>query len=165
MEAPREAYVPAQQPPPGEEARLPFPHVDPCWAQRVAGPSAQGPSTSVGLIWRIRDRRTFQELRRRGRRVRSGTVVVTMLAPTPEMIGSPPRVAFAVSRKVGPAVVRNRLRRQVRAHLGQLRSSSPALFPSGTWLFSLQPEAASVARPVLLADVDECLGRLVGSPR
>ena len=115
------------------------------------------------MIWRVRDRRSFQELRRRGRRVRSGTVVVTMMAPTPETIDDPPRIAFAVSRKVGTAVVRNRLRRQVRAHLADLRVASPALFPCGTWLFSLQPSAATVDRSVLLADVDTCLDRLVGS--
>ena len=43
-----------------------------------------------------------------------------MLAPSPLTGDEPPRVAFAVSRKVGTAVVRNRLRRQVRAYLGEV---------------------------------------------
>lgn len=88
-----------------------------------------------------------------------------MVAPSPEAIGDPPRVAFAVSRKVGPAVVRNRLRRQVRAHLTSLRAADEALFPAGSWLFAIQPGAADAGRTALLADVDACLLRLVGSPR
>lgn len=88
-----------------------------------------------------------------------------MLAPSPESLDDPPRVAFAVSRKVGSAVVRNRLRRQVRAHLGELRAIDAALFPTGTWLFAIQPSAASVDRSVLLADVDHCITRASGSSR
>ena len=72
----------------------------------------------------------------------------------------PPRVAFAVSRKVGTAVVRNRLRRQVRAHLGVIRAQEPALLRSGAWLISLDPRAAEVDSSELLADVDACLARL-----
>ncbi|MEX1217773.1 MAG: ribonuclease P protein component [Acidimicrobiales bacterium] len=117
------------------------------------------------MIWRVRDRRTFQELRRRGRRVRSGTVVVTMLTPTPETIDEPPKVAFAVSRNVGTAVVRNRLRRQVRSYLTELRAANPARFPSGSWLFALQPAAAEVDRSALITDVETCIDRLVGDPQ
>lgn len=88
---------------------------------------------------------------------------VTRLAPTPELIDDPPRIAFAVSRKVGPAVVRNQLRRQVRAHLGQLRGEDPSRLPGGSWLFAIQPSAAEAGRDVLLNDVDSCLDRLVRS--
>ena len=88
-----------------------------------------------------------------------------MLAPSTSAGDEPPRVAFAVSRKVGPAVVRNRLRRQVRAHLSDLRASDPARFPSGAWLFALQPGAAEVDRQTLVHDVENCLDRLVGIAR
>ena len=54
---------------------------DPRRPRRPAVPPAQGPSAAVGLIWRIRDRRTFVELRRRGRRARHGCVSVTYLPP------------------------------------------------------------------------------------
>ena len=88
----------------------------------VRRPAAQGPAAPVGLIWRIRDRRTFVELRRRGRRARDGCVAVTYL-PAPEAeAADPPRVAFAVPRRTGPAVVRNRLRRRARAHLAARRA-------------------------------------------
>jgi len=88
-----------------------------------------------------------------------------MLAPSPLTGDEPPRVAFAVSRKVGTAVVRNRLRRQVRAYLGEVRSVDSARFPSGVWLFAIQPSAADASREEVLRDVDSCLDRLVGTPR
>ena len=50
----------------------------------------------------------------------------------------PPRVAFAIGRKVGGAVVRNRLRRRLR-HL--VREVVPAPGP-GAWLISVGPGAA-----------------------
>ena len=72
----------------------------------------------------------------------------------------PPRVGFAISRKVGSAVVRNRLRRQIQNHL---RSISETMVP-GVYLFSIKPGSADVDRNVLLGDVDACLTRL-GSAR
>lgn len=158
-EAPREAHLPAQQPTPCQEARLPSPHGDPCGPQRVAVAPAQGPGSPVGLIWRIRDRRTFLELRRRGRRARHGRVSVTHL-PTPAE-ATPPRVAFAVPRKVGTAVVRNRLRRQVRGHLGRRQASGETLAP-GAYLIALAPGAAELGPDVLLGDLDRCLDRVTG---
>lgn len=158
-EAPREAHLSAQQPPPSEAARLPSPDVDPGRPQRPAVPQAQGPSAPVGLIWRIRDRRTFVDLRRRGRRARHGTVSVTFLSPTPSTAAQPPRLAFAVPRKVGNAVVRNRLRRQITAHLAG-STGTGAVLPPGAWLVALAPGAADRGRADLLADVDHCVDRL-----
>ena len=80
-----------------------------------------------------------------------------MLASSPLSGEEPPRVAFAVSRAVGTAVVRNRLRRQLRAYLSEVRAQDPTRFPSGAWLFAIQPSAASVEREVFLRDVDSCL--------
>ena len=74
-------------------------------------------------------------------------------------------MAFAVSRAVGTAVVRNRLRRQLRAYLSEVRAQDPGRLPSGAWLFAIQPSAASAEREVFLRDVDSCLERLVGSSR
>ena len=155
-EAQSEAHVPAQQPPPRQEARFPPPHGHPSRPQRPAVASPQGPSTSVGLIWRIRDRRSFIELRRRGRRAHHGVVTVTFASDPVTSPAEPPRVGFAVSRKVGSAVVRNRIRRQIQAHL---RSISDTM-ASGIYLVSLRPTAATVDRATLLGDVDACLDRL-----
>lgn len=51
----------------------------------------------------------------------------------------PLRVAFSVPRRVGPAVVRNRLRRQLRAIIdGMVKADS---FPGGTYMIVVRPEA------------------------
>jgi uncharacterized protein len=106
-----QADLPAEQPQARQAPRLPAPDGDPGGPRGAAGPPPAGPSPPVGLIWRIRDRSTFAELRRRGRRIRRGPLSVTWLA---EEVGRPPRVAYAVGRPVGTAVARNRLRRRLR---------------------------------------------------
>jgi ribonuclease P protein component len=158
-EAPREAHLPAQQPSSREASRVPPPDGHPGRSQRPAQPSPQGPPPSLGLIWRIRDRRTFVELRRRGRRARHGAVSVTHLPATGADTAFPPRVAFAVPRKVGTAVVRNRLRRQLRAHLAT-RPTAP-----GAYLVHVAPGAADVSRGELVHDLDTCLDTLAGGRR
>jgi ribonuclease P protein component len=155
-EAQSEAHVPAQQPPPRQEARFPPSHGHPSRPQRPSFAPAQGPRPPVGLIWRIRDRRSFVELRRRGRRAHHGVVTVTFAAAPVDAPVEPPRVGFAVSRKVGTAVVRNRIRRQIQAHLRGVSGS----MGSGVYLFALKPGAAALERSDLLRDVDACLERL-----
>jgi ribonuclease P protein component len=91
----------------------------------------------VSALWRVRDRATFAELRRHGRRARSGPVSVTWLPGTP---GEPPRLACAVTRPVGSAVVRNRLRRRIRSIVAE---ASPDL-PPGTYLVGAGPAAAAL---------------------
>jgi len=155
-EAQSEAHVPAQQPPPRQEARFPPSHGHSSRSERSAFAPPQGPRPPVGLIWRIRDRRSFVELRRRGRRAHHGCVTVTFASTPAGAPVEPPRVGFALSRKVGSAVVRNRLRRQIQAHL---RSIS-ATMNSGVYLFSIKPGSAEIDRDTLLDDVDACLARL-----
>jgi len=53
---------------------------------------------------------------------------------------APPQVAYAIGRKVGGAVVRNRLRRRLRAIVSEL---APQLVP-GAYLVGAAPEAASL---------------------
>jgi ribonuclease P protein component len=105
------------------------------------------------VIGRVRDRATFEALRREGRRARRGPVTVVYLpAGTP-----PPRAAFAVGRNVGNAVVRNRVRRRLRAVLRDIeggRHQAPRLAP-GAYLLTARPEVVDVS-------YDE-LARLVGS--
>lgn len=52
----------------------------------------------------------------------------------------PPRVAYAMSKRVGGAVVRNRLRRRLRAICSDLARTGR--IPPGALLFSAGPEAA-----------------------
>jgi ribonuclease P protein component len=50
----------------------------------------------------------------------------------------PPRVAYTIGRRVGPAVVRNRVRRRLRM---LIREAAPLLRP-GAYLIGVGPEAA-----------------------
>jgi len=160
-EAGREADLSTEQPAPGQAARLPAPDGHEGRPRRGAQPAAQGPSAPLGLIWRIRDRRTFLELRRSGRRARSDAVTVTHLSdPT----ACPPRLAFAVPRKVGPAVVRNRIRRCVRARLLERARDPERGLPAGAYLVSVSAAGASIDGPRAADKVERCLERLA-APR
>lgn len=90
-------------------------------------------------------------------------MAVTHLPASGSAVADPPRLAFAVPRKVGTAVVRNRLRRQARAHLARRQASPEGLAP-GAYLVALAPGAADEDTATLLADLDRCLDR-VTSPR
>jgi ribonuclease P protein component len=79
---------------------------------------------------------------------------------SPEVSSARPRVAFAFGRAMGPAVVRNRLRRQLRAML-QAESSDSAL-PPGLYLFGARPGAVSRSFTELQFDLGQLLGRVRG---
>jgi ribonuclease P protein component len=101
-------------------------------------------------LWRVRDRATFAAIRRDGVRRRVGPLSITRLAPADG--GSPvPAVAYAIGRPVGPAVARNRLRRQLRAIVAEVAP------PAGTYLISAGPAAATTSYQDLRALVAEAL--------
>ena len=147
-----EATVPAEQPAPGQAAWLPAPDVDqgrPRHSPRSAG---QRPGQTVGLIWRVRGRAEFDQFRR-GQRGRSGPVTVTFV---PEA-GLVPKVAYAIGRKVGPAVVRNRLRRQLRSVMASLDLSP------GRYLVSPNPAATELVFDELRAALAEAAHAAAGN--
>ena len=138
-----EANLSAQEAQEDAHTRVSGPDVDagrPGGAQVAA---AQGPSQAERLIWRIRDRATFDRLGAVRRR-RRGPISMSFLPGDPSL---PPRVAYAVGRRVGPAVVRNRVRRRLRAATLAHRSE---LQPGGVYLFGAAP-AAAAARYVEIA--------------
>lgn len=61
-------------------------------------------------------------------------------------------------------MVRNRLRRQVKAHLASAAGAQPRL-ASGAYLVAIRPGAGELDRSQLLLDVDRCLDRLSGASR
>jgi ribonuclease P protein component len=160
----REAHVSAQQPSARQAPRLSPSDVDPSGARRAAITTAQGPSQVVGLIWRIRDRRTFLELRRSGRRARAGVLTITF-APDRPGADDPPRLAFSVPRRVGPAVDRNQVRRRIRSAMRRIQIDSPGIVPSGAYLVSVRPEAATRTYEELSIDVETALGKLSKASR
>lgn len=148
-----EAHVPTERPEAGEAARLPPPHVDQGGPGRPVRPSPQGSSAPVGLIWTVRDRATFEALRRRGRRVRRGPITVTWVPGDP---AEPPWVAYAIGRKAGGAVVRNLVRRRLRAIAREIVAD---LRP-GAYLVGASAAAASLPYDDLRATVCSALGAL-----
>lgn len=106
-------------------------------------------------LWRVTDRATFHALRRSGRRVRRSVLTVTFLAPAPGIDPTPPRVAFTVGKATGGAVVRNRVRRRLRAALRELLVAER--LPNGTYLLGA---SAAVAQMPWSALCDELAGAI-----
>ena len=140
----REAHLPTEQSSPRQEARLPPSDEHPRRASRAEGTSRQGPAQPVGLIWRIRERSAFTRLAREGRRTRAGVLWCTYV---PDPAAVPPRVAYALGRAIGPAVVRNRLRRRLRSLMAGVS------LPPGLYLIGAQPAAAQRSQDELAFDL------------
>lgn len=88
---------------------------------------------SVGprLTAPLNSRRTFEELRAAGQRGASPLIKVRFLPAS----AGPPLVAYAISKRVGGAVVRNRIRRRLRAAVDHV---SAELSP-GAYLLTPEP--------------------------
>lgn len=69
-----------------------------------------------------------------------------------------PRVGFVVGKSVGGAVVRNRVKRQLR-HL--MRDRLTVLSPDDALVVRAQPSAAGTSSRELGAELDRCLQRVV----
>ena len=147
-----EANLSAQEAQEDAHARVSGPDVDAGWSSSDQSAAAQGPSQAERLIWRIRDRATFDALASRRRR-RRGPISMTFLPGDPS---SPPRVAYAVGKRVGPAVVRNRVRRRLRAAASAHRAE---LQPGCAYLFGATPAAATAP----FAEIDAAMGQLLAA--
>lgn len=159
-----EADLSAEYTETGQEPRLPAPHGHPGRPRHSPGPPPQGPPPPVGLsrrtvmVWRVRDRATFQTLRRSRRRARRGPITVTFAPGSPS---DPPQVAYSIGRKAGGAVVRNRLRRRMRAIVAEL---GPAL-PPGAYLLGATAEATGLTFGELRVVVSEAIEAVHSEPR
>ena len=96
-------------------------------------------------------------LRARGIRVRRGPFALTYLA---EDGSGGTRVAYAITKRVGGAVERNRLRRRLRAVLADLARDEPGSVPAGVLLVSAGPEASGRGPEELRNDVKRLLAAL-----
>jgi ribonuclease P protein component len=102
---------------------------------------------------------SFRHAIKAGRRSGARTLV-THLALAEDRLGDRARVGFVVSKAVGNAVVRNRVKRRLR-HVARARVS---LLPDGALLVvRAQPPAAAASYEELAADLDRCLDRSLDS--
>jgi ribonuclease P protein component len=147
----READISAQQPQAEEDPRVPPPDEDPRRSSDPEGPPSPGSRPPVGLIWRVRGRAAFGALARRPRH-RRGVVTVSYLAPPSDAESevAPPRVAYAVGRRVGGAVARNRVRRRLRVAVREVRSR---LRPGASYLVGALPGAPERSATEVGADL------------
>jgi len=91
-----------------------------------------------------------------GTRRRSGPLTVAFVPAVDGETPARPCVAFAIGRRVGPAVVRNRLRRRLRDELASLARDG-RLTP-GLHLIGVGPAAAGLDGPTLRGHLRAALG-------
>jgi ribonuclease P protein component len=144
-----EAHVPAQQSQAQEDARVPAADADTRGSSDHQGSSPARAQAAVRLIWRVRDRATFEALGR----ARPATVGPVRIRRVGGSAGRP-RVAYVVGRSAGNAVERNRLRRRLRA---AVREHVELLDPGAAYLVAAGPEALEVSFTSLCAFVRQAL--------
>jgi ribonuclease P protein component len=106
-----EAHFPAEQPRPRAPSRLPHPQRDAGRPQGSGGTPGARPQEAVGLI-KLARRADFLAANAGARAPMPGFVVLMR----PRGDDSPAmRVGFTVTKKIGNAVVRNRMKRRLRA--------------------------------------------------
>ena len=148
----READVSAQPPEAQQDPRIPGPDAD---ARRARGdpvPPPARPQATRRLIWRVRDRATFAALAQ-ARSRRAGPIRVRSVPHRP----GPPAVAYAIGRRAGNAVARNRLRRRLRA---AVRERADLLAPDTAYLVAADPAALTMS----FAALSEALARALPGP-
>jgi ribonuclease P protein component len=106
------------------------------------------------LIDGIHERSVFERFRREGVRVSAGTIGVTYLP----LDSARPQVAFAIGRRCGSAVVRNRCRRRLREHLR--RRAGVGALRHGAYLVMVSPAAGSADKAELTRRIDDALDKL-----
>lgn len=96
------------------------------------------------------------ELRRAARRVRRGTLRIAYLPVPTDRV----RVAYALPKRVGTAVVRNRVRRRLRSAFESIENAGQHSFPKGTYLVSASAEVARMPFVELVASLTSMLREL-----
>ncbi len=110
------------------------------------------PARTVG---RITSRAAFAELQRARARGACGPVRATFVPVEDGASGLYPQVAYAIGRRCGGAVTRNRLRRRARE---AVRAEATTL-PRGAYLLRLDPGAAVLDPAAFRSDVVHALQR------
>jgi|SRR5215510_2741467 len=102
---------------------------------------------------RLRDGRDFQRVNRDGQRRAAAHFVAVVAVSQTE---GAPRIGLAVSRRVGNAVARNRVKRHVREWFRRRRTA----LPRGTdWVVIARPGAAALDARAVAAELSELATR------
>ena len=147
-----------------------------CSSSASQGKKATLSLRAVRRIGSLRLRSDFERLRRQGMTARSGNVQIRYAVPARSgTAGSSPgrvpaarvpaarreacaRIAYAIGKKAGKAVQRNRLRRQLRAIFQETSDENPELLPHGDYL--VRVAAFESSRRQLKEDVTNSLKQL-----
>jgi ribonuclease P protein component len=110
---------------------------------------------------RLRSRKDFERLLREGERRASGRFVVFLgTGPRPglgeDAAGARPRLGVTASRKVGNAVVRNRVKRRIRAAFRARRGLLP---PASDVVVIARPGAAGLGGRSVERELADLFGR------
>ncbi len=105
---------------------------------------------------RLSKKSDFDELKKAGRRFAGRYLSIVFVRRGSE---GPAFVGFAISKRVGNAVVRNRIRRRLRA----ISASGEAAFTPGSYLIAVKPSAKESGYWELKSDVDSVLRKIGAS--
>jgi ribonuclease P protein component len=159
-----EADLPAERTQAEAEAWLSRPHGDACRTADSEAAPREGPQAPVGVVPPVQRRnrlsrsRDFDAVYRQGRSVSTRFLTLYWFARD-EAIGAP-RLGFAVPKAVGNAVVRNRIKRQLRDIVRGRLETVPVTNDYVLVVRQGLPEAAEANGHVWLEErVDEVLGK------
>ena len=79
----------------------------------------------MARVWRLRPYGEFERVRQQGRSW-PHRLLVLIVQPCPDTPIDPPRVAVVAGKRLGGAVVRNRVKRRLRAAVQQVHARIPA---------------------------------------
>jgi len=146
-----------------QEARLPPPDGYPSRPSHYQSSSSTRAHPALGLtvgqqkldlIDKVKGRKAFADLRRSRRRAARGAVRISFVGDSRYEF---PCFAFALSRKTGGAVQRNRIRRRLRAIAEELAPQ----FPPGAYLINASLEAQAMPYGELRANVSAAVAAII----
>ncbi|WP_419851522.1 ribonuclease P protein component [Candidatus Poriferisocius sp.] len=109
------------------------------------------------MIERLRGRSAFARLRADGVRVDDGLLWVRFLADSSARAA---HVAFALPRQTGSAVIRNKIRRRLRAAVRSLDRESPGGLPAGLYLVGTRRGSRQCSYADLRVSLATCVAKL-----